>query len=73
MITFSVEYIDELKEILDNFPHEQFEKFINAMIDAYHKEKHIFVMGNGGSASTASHWVCDINKGCSLGREKNSK
>jgi D-sedoheptulose 7-phosphate isomerase len=24
-------------------------------------------MGNGGSASTASHWVCDILKGCSYG------
>jgi len=73
MRTFSVEYIEELKEILNNFSHEQFERFINAMLTAYHKQKHIFVMGNGGSASTASHWVCDINKGCSLGREKKFK
>lgn len=73
MRTFSVEYIEALKEILDNFSHEQFERFIDAMLTAYHKEKQIFVMGNGGSASTASHWVCDINKGCSLGKEKKFK
>ena len=27
--------------------------------------KHIFVCGNGGSASTASHFACDIVKGAS--------
>lgn len=63
MRAFSLEYIDKLKDVLDNFPHEQFDRLIEAMLDAYHNEKRIFVMGNGGSASTASHWVCDINKG----------
>jgi len=69
MKTFSFEYINSLKDVLDNFPYDQFDRLIDAMLDAYHNEKHIFVMGNGGSASTASHWVCDINKGCSLGKE----
>ncbi len=73
MIIFSDSYIKELKEVLDNFPHDQFERFIEAMMDAYDQEKRIFVMGNGGSASTASHWVCDINKGCSLHKEKKFK
>ena len=73
MSLFSDSYIEELKEVLDNFPHEQFERFVDAMMDAYHDEKHIFVMGNGGSASTASHWACDINKGCGLGIDKKFK
>lgn len=73
MINFAYNYIENLKNVLENFPHDQFEWFIDTMIDAYHNEKHIFVMGNGGSASTASHWVCDINKGCSLGKEKKFK
>lgn len=30
--------------------------------------RHIFVCGNGGSASTASHFVCDMVKGASFGR-----
>jgi D-sedoheptulose 7-phosphate isomerase len=61
---FSTEYIEHLKSILDSFPHDQFERLIWAMLDANDTGKQIFVMGNGGSAATASHWVCDINKGC---------
>jgi D-sedoheptulose 7-phosphate isomerase len=30
-------------------------------------------MGNGGSASTASHFACDINKGCCLDLPKKFK
>src|SRR4029453_11460507 len=31
--------------------------------------RHIFVCGNGGSASTASHFACDMVKGASFNRE----
>ena len=30
---------------------------------AYKKNKQIFIIGNGGSASTASHFACDLSKG----------
>jgi len=73
MNNFSHNYIQDLKEVLDAFPHEQFEQLIQAMMEAYHNNRHIFVMGNGGSASTASHWPCDFNKGCSLDRENKFK
>ncbi len=70
---FSEQYIQGLKTVLDDFPHEAFEKMIQAMLDAYEEGRRIFVMGNGGSASTASHWVCDLNKGCCLNLEKKFK
>jgi D-sedoheptulose 7-phosphate isomerase len=70
---FSFEYINSLKDVLDDFPHNQFDRLIDAMLDAYHNGKHIFVMGNGGSASTASHWACDINKECVLGNDQKFK
>ncbi len=73
MKDFSHNYIEQLKDVLDAFPHDQFECLIDCMMDAYKEDKRIFVMGNGGSASTASHWVCDINKGCSLHKEKKFK
>jgi len=73
MKNFSIEYINGLKDVLDDFPHDQFDCLVDAMLGAYHNEKHIFVMGNGGSASTASHWACDINKGCGLGIDKKFK
>lgn len=60
---FSIDYLSKLKDLLDAFPHDRFEQIGRALLDAYHNEKHIFIMGNGGSGSTASHFVCDINKG----------
>jgi D-sedoheptulose 7-phosphate isomerase len=73
MYSFSYQYIQDLKKVLESFPYSSFEKFIQIMLKAYYEERHIFVMGNGGSASTASHWVCDINKGCCLEQEKKFK
>jgi D-sedoheptulose 7-phosphate isomerase len=70
MNDFSYRYIDSLKDALDKFPHHSFEKLIEVLLKAYHEERQIFVMGNGGSAATASHWVCDLNKGCSQAHAK---
>lgn len=73
MSELSRDYISSLKELLDKFPHSEFDCFIRIMLEAYHEQRRIFVMGNGGSAATASHWVCDINKGCCLSLEKKFK
>jgi D-sedoheptulose 7-phosphate isomerase len=73
MNNFSYNYIQQLKEVLDAFPHHQFNRFYEVLIEAYEKEKHIFIMGNGGSGSTASHWVCDINKECCIHNGKRFK
>jgi D-sedoheptulose 7-phosphate isomerase len=70
---FSLDYITHLQEILDAFPHERFEEIGRVLLSAYHNEKHIFIMGNGGSGSTASHFACDINKGCCHGLGKKFK
>jgi D-sedoheptulose 7-phosphate isomerase len=47
---------------------------VNRVIDIFREARdngrHIFVCGNGGSASTASHFACDIVKGASYGHEK---
>ena len=70
MRNFSEIYLKELTDSLSVFPHNQFERFIDTLISAYDMQNNIFIMGNGGSASTASHWTCDINKGCNLNNEK---
>ena len=69
----SFDYINSLKNLLDEFPYDKFEEIGRALLDAYHNEKHIFIMGNGGSGSTASHFVCDINKGSCLALKKKFK
>lgn len=45
---------------------------MNAIADARDRGGVIYTMGNGGSAATASHFVCDFSKGASetLGGEK---
>lgn len=56
-------YFDDLKRTLDTIDREGISNFIQALLDARDQRKQIFVMGNGGSAATASHMVCDFNKG----------
>ncbi len=61
--TASVEwYFDEMKTVFDRIDRAP----IHAAIDALHQArldgKQIFIMGNGGSASTATHMVCDLAK-----------
>lgn len=73
MDSFSKQYLTELQRLLQDFPHDNFAKMIRQIMKSYEQEKHIFVMGNGGSGSTASHWACDINKGCCLNLEKKFK
>jgi D-sedoheptulose 7-phosphate isomerase len=57
-----LQYFAELKEtvsILDSMP---IAEAIAALQEARLQERRIFVMGNGGSATTASHFVCDLAK-----------
>jgi D-sedoheptulose 7-phosphate isomerase len=63
---FAKGYIDRLKTVIDGFDLKTLEAMVQAIVDAYHRKATIFVMGNGGSGSTASHLACDINKGCCL-------
>ncbi len=70
---FSLDYLNQLKDLLDSFPHDRFEEIGQLLIATYEKEKHIFIMGNGGSGSTASHFACDINKGSCFELEKKFK
>jgi D-sedoheptulose 7-phosphate isomerase len=73
MRSFSKQYLTELQDLLNGFPHENFEQLIIEIMKCYDEERNIFVMGNGGSGSTASHWACDVNKGCCLDLDKKFK
>jgi D-sedoheptulose 7-phosphate isomerase len=70
---FHTTYLDQLKNTLDRIDFDGFKKVLDLILDAYAEEKHIFVMGNGGSGSTASHFACDINKGCCVDLGKKFK
>lgn len=42
---------------------------MNVLEDARKRHAGIYICGNGGSAATASHFVCDFNKGASQGQD----
>lgn len=70
---FSRTYLNQLKSLIDVFPHDKFEAIGELLLEAYERDRQIFVMGNGGSGTTASHFVCDINKGSCFEHEKRFK
>ncbi len=63
-------YFEKLKHTIDLISKEDLNQLMNILIDAKNEGRTIFVMGNGGSAATASHYCCDFNKGISYGKEK---
>ena len=70
---FCAQYINQLKDLLDTFEQRPFEQLVAFMLEAYADENQIFVMGNGGSGATASHFASDINKGCCIDLDKRFK
>lgn len=62
-----------MKQVLDGFAHDQFDRVVSAIVEAYDQGVRIFIMGNGGSGSTASHMACDINKGTCFDLDKKFK
>jgi len=56
-------YFDKMCRILQNLPQAEITRTIDIMSQARTEGKRIFVMGNGGSAAMASHFVCDLGKG----------
>jgi D-sedoheptulose 7-phosphate isomerase len=64
-------YFDRLKRTLDHVSVKDISGLCAVLMDAYEKDKTVFIMGNGGSGTTASHLACDYNKGvCAKGRKK---
>lgn len=55
-------YLKDLSKLLDHLPLDPLEEILSALKKARLEERTIFVFGNGGSASTASHMVCDLAK-----------
>ena len=59
-------YISHLQDVLERLKLDDMQQSIDVIMEAYYVNKQIFVIGNGGSASTASHLACDLGKGTSV-------
>lgn len=63
-------YIAREKEILDMLDVDAIDAALNKIVETFENEGTIYIFGNGGSASTASHFANDFNKGISEYTEK---
>lgn len=70
---FIKQYFDESKKILQKISVSDVEKIISILFEAWQQESTIFVMGNGGSASTASHFAADLTKYTVMGASYEQK
>jgi D-sedoheptulose 7-phosphate isomerase len=55
-------YLGELRAVIDELPGDRLSAFGEMLYHAYRNEKQVFILGNGGSASTASHMAADLAK-----------
>ena len=57
------QYFHDLGRLMAEIPHAEIDEIIAVLHRAFEEERTVFVFGNGGSASSASHMVSDMNKG----------
>ncbi len=57
------QYLTEVQQVLGRIPLEALEEAIDVLLSAAYVGSTVFIVGNGGSAATASHFACDLAKG----------
>jgi len=67
------DYLDSVAGLLAQVPRDDIRKAADMIVNAYKSRKQVFIMGNGGSAATASHLACDLQKGIGCGRDAKFK
>ena len=53
-------FLSETKRLCDAVSKSEIERAIEALFQAWKEDKTIFIIGNGGSASTATHFAADL-------------
>ncbi len=55
-------YLSELQAVVAQLPTHLIEQVVTILLDSARQGRRVFIFGNGGSASTASHFACDLAK-----------
>jgi len=58
-------YFYDLTGLVSQLPYNSITQIVSIFLDAFAEQRTVYVFGNGGSAASASHLMCDINKGAS--------
>lgn len=56
-------YWQSLQAAMAQVPLDLIDDAVDALLQCYERDGTVFVIGNGGSAATASHLACDLSKG----------
>lgn len=67
------DYSKELSDTLAKISKDQLGQLFGLIDEARKNGKRVFILGNGGSAAAASHWVCDFGKGINVGDSRRLK
>jgi D-sedoheptulose 7-phosphate isomerase len=62
MKSFIDSYQSGLQTAMESVNAETFSSFMKALCTLHKEGRRLFVIGNGGSAATASHFACDLGK-----------
>jgi len=63
MSEFVRSYMERMKQGLDRIDRQTIEEITDVLLNAWKNNRQVFILGNGGSASLASHFACDLGKG----------
>lgn len=55
-------YFSSVQELLNKVPFEAVDRVVEALLSANRAGQTVYICGNGGSASTATHFGCDLAK-----------
>ena len=55
-------YFADMKKIAGDISVSDIDEVIKLLFDAWREGNQVFICGNGGSASTATHFACDLSK-----------
>ncbi len=63
-------YFEKLKDTIDLIDINEIDRAVQLFMEVRRRGSHIFVLGNGGSAATANHFLCDFGKNAVKGDSK---
>jgi D-sedoheptulose 7-phosphate isomerase len=56
-------YLTQLQQVMGRLPLDDVQRVVETLLEGHEAEAKVLIMGNGGSAATASHLACDLSKG----------
>lgn len=56
------DFLGGMERICREIDREKIDRVVNGIFELWQGDRQLFLIGNGGSASTASHFACDLNK-----------